>query len=770
MGSGPMRKASGDQMLSINPRVNHFFGSTETYLLPLLPLEDPVADWQYHRFHPASGAKFEPVHDHLYELVIQKMEGAPQPVFAVHPDLTTFRTKDVLSQHPSKPGLWTFECRLDDVITFETGEKMVATQIESKVAAIPGIKAALVVGQSRAQAALLVELENQDSSSDIPDKIWATISQLNATFPAYGRIAKEMIAVAPQPFAKTPKGTVKRHEIEISLQAEIEHLYKQSQNVPAPRIVQDTTSLSDVSSFVTAVQADVLGTELRKDDDVLAAGMTSMQVARLVRELNRGLAASTQQAASLPRITPATLYAHRSANVLAETIHTDLCALHAGHRHGHEGGRDARKHDRHLCNHLLDKHDRKLPKHRNRRNLGPHLLHRLIRTDKVKHITCLNRAQNAREQFLVSFPDDEPHMRKVCFRTTTNLNAPNLGMSHKDYEDLVQSTTTLIHNAWPVNFHLPLLDTKSDNNTTSSMETLDAHIGGLSSLINFIAAGTKHPQLIFISSLSAVIRHQDPTTSKIPETIITDPSAPESGGYAQSKWMAEQLLHSAVQARTIRKVKVVRPGQIAGPLPDSSVSNGSPGGLWSRDQALPSLIQSSLAMGVLPDSLGEKSRIRWVPVNTCARAIVEIAEETSRAMVEGAVNGGEAEEVKVYNVTNYSLPAEGEEKRELTWMQDVLPIVQQHIKSSRPDAPPETVPMRDWIDRVEEFGPEAENPAYRLLHFYEELIDSEEDQGLGAKISTERAKLKSKTLADLGPVQKAWMEYWLKSWEEAKST
>lgn len=786
IGSGPMRKSSGDQMLGINPKVNHFFGSTETYLLPLLPLEDPVADWQYHRLHPLSGARFEPVDDGLFELVIQKLKGTEQPCFAVCPDVTTFHTKDVLSPHPSKRGLWKFECRLDDVITFDTGEKLVASKIESTITGISEVKAALVVGQGRAQPALLIELGNPTDSSAILDKVWATVSELNATLPSYGQISRERIAVAKQPFSKTPKGTVKRRETEVSLQAEIESLYEQSQTAPGLRIVQDTASLSDVSDFVSAIQADVMGTKLRKDDDVLAAGMDSLQVARLVRELNKGLAASTEQAASLPRITPATLYSHRSANVLAETIHTDLCALHAGHRH--KGGRHAASHDHDSHGHLLGKHSRKLPKQRNRRkldatvhsmhhtvltgstgNLGPHLLHRLIRTEQVKRIVCLNRAQNAREQFLVSFPDDKPHMHKVRFLSTSNLNAPNLGLLQKDFEDLVQNTTTLIHNAWPVNFHLPLLDAKSDTNATSSMETLDAHVGGLSALINFIATGNKHPQLVFVSSLSAVIRHQDPITKKIPEAIITDPSAPESGGYAQSKWMAEQLLHSAVQSHTIRKVKIVRPGQIAGPLPDTSVSDGSPGGLWSRDQALPSLIQSSMAMGVLPDSLGEKNRVRWVPVNTCARVIVEIAEETSRAVVEGAINGGEADEVKVYNVTNYTPPAEGAEGRELTWTDDILPIMQQHAKSYRPDTAQKAVPMRDWIDRVEEFGPKPENPAYRLLHFYEELIDSEEDQGLGAKIATERAKSKSRTLADLGPVQKEWMEYWLKSWEEVNS-
>lgn len=48
MGSGPMPKKAGDKLLSINANTLHFFGATETDLLPLLPLEDPVADWQYH--------------------------------------------------------------------------------------------------------------------------------------------------------------------------------------------------------------------------------------------------------------------------------------------------------------------------------------------------------------------------------------------------------------------------------------------------------------------------------------------------------------------------------------------------------------------------------------------------------------------------------------------------------------------------------------------------------------------------------------------------
>ncbi|EME39170.1 hypothetical protein DOTSEDRAFT_75048, partial [Dothistroma septosporum NZE10] len=57
-GSGPLSKSAGDKLLTRQKNCPHFIGSSETNIYALLELDDPVADWQYFRFHPSSGADF----------------------------------------------------------------------------------------------------------------------------------------------------------------------------------------------------------------------------------------------------------------------------------------------------------------------------------------------------------------------------------------------------------------------------------------------------------------------------------------------------------------------------------------------------------------------------------------------------------------------------------------------------------------------------------------------------------------------------------------
>ncbi|EME40944.1 hypothetical protein DOTSEDRAFT_137074, partial [Dothistroma septosporum NZE10] len=177
MSSGPMGNNDGDKLLSINANTLHFFGATETDLLPLSPLENPTTDWQYHHFHPLSGATFRKISVDMYELIIKQVPNAVQPYFSCNPKGKEFSTKDVFSPHPTKSNLWTFDCRLDDIITFSTGEKMNPTTFEAAISG-PGTFT-LIVGQGRKQPALLVCMVRSPASAWL-DSMWPRIEAANA--------------------------------------------------------------------------------------------------------------------------------------------------------------------------------------------------------------------------------------------------------------------------------------------------------------------------------------------------------------------------------------------------------------------------------------------------------------------------------------------------------------------------------------------------------------------------------------------------------------
>jgi hypothetical protein len=215
--------------------------------------------------------------------------------------------------------------------------------------------------------------------------------------------------------------------------------------------------------------------------------------------------------------------------------------------------------------------------------------------------------------------------------------------------------------------------------------------------------------------------------------------------------MGEQILQAAAETHAVRPPMVIRMGQIAGPLPTTEVAKGS-GSTWQRDQAVPSMILSSKAIGALPETLREKNKIRWIPVDTCARIVLDLASVPEATEIIPAA--------RVFNITN--LPSAEEE---LSWSRDIMPLVQRHLEQSHRSNPLAVVTLLDWVGRMIEYGPKADNPAFRLLDFFEDLAGSDEHGGLGGNIDVEKAKDASKTFRELGDVRLDWMEYWMKGWD-----
>lgn len=123
----------------------------------------------------------------------------------------------------------------------------------------------------------------------------------------------------------------------------------------------------------------------------------------------------------------------------------------------------------------------------------------------------------------------------------------------------------------------------------------------------------------------------------VPERMIEDPSATLPTGYAQSKYVSEQVLSRATETAGI-PATVCRVGQIAGPVRSKDI-----GGSWNKQEWLPSLIASSKYLGQIPNSLGSSSAIDWIPVDVLSRVLVELLENSGTdEMNNASVNEGGA--------------------------------------------------------------------------------------------------------------------------------
>ena len=99
------------------------------------------------------------------------------------------------------------------------------------------------------------------------------------------------------------------------------------------------------------------------------------------------------------------------------------------------------------------------------------------------------------------------------------------------------------------------------------------------------------------SSIAVVGRDALVTSSgSIPELPMRDPKSPLAIGYAEAKWVCEQVMESAYNnLQSEMQPMIVRIGQLSG---------SSNTGYWSHKEHIPAIVKASLAIGKIPDLHG----------------------------------------------------------------------------------------------------------------------------------------------------------------------
>ncbi|KAH0380094.1 acetyl-CoA synthetase-like protein, partial [Aureobasidium melanogenum] len=229
--------------------VSSALGSTEGGLWLTGSSHDP-ADQGYFLIHPFMAPDFQHTDADLYELVIKRtpqseaytnffrcIDSTPSHL-ATHfgfnngEQATEFRTKDLFSPHPTKPGLWKYRCRKDDLVLLSGEVKMYAGAIEEAISAHPAIGAVVVGGQYRSRPFLLVEpamsITTNDQKAEFVDEIWAAVEAENGKHHESARLQKELVIIvgSGKTMVRTPKGTVDRKATLGAFVGEIDDVYK----------------------------------------------------------------------------------------------------------------------------------------------------------------------------------------------------------------------------------------------------------------------------------------------------------------------------------------------------------------------------------------------------------------------------------------------------------------------------------------------------------------------------------------------------------------
>lgn len=223
-------------------------------------------------------------------------------------------------------------------------------------------------------------------------------------------------------------------------------------------------------------------------------------------------------------------------------------------------------------------------------------------------------------------------------------------------------------------------------------------------------------------------------------------------GYAQSKWVAEQLLAAAAAQAEI-PVRIARLGQVCG----DSVE-----GLWNPSEAIPTIVRTAVTQGVLPGGEDDEE-LQWLPADVAGEAIVDVA------VYEDDEEDGDGEEsrlLQVFNLVNSTFP--------LFWNQDFLPFLRRAGLSF------EIISGRDWVKKLEKYSSSTseikDEPAVKLFDFFKHKYDAsttttntqgkEEEQKNQPRFETARAKKISSAMAKDCVIDEVLVAKFVKYWRE----
>ncbi|OAA55119.1 Male sterility, NAD-binding protein [Cordyceps fumosorosea ARSEF 2679] len=731
-GGGGISPEVGNDITSKGVRLNNCISSTEYAMYPTYWQTD-YNNWDWFIFdNKQFGCRYDHVDDNIYEQTIVRHEPF-QPIFYTFPDATEYKTGDLFEKHPTLPGHWRSQGRMDNIIVFSNGEKLNPVTLEATVTLHPDVRQALVVGHGYFQAGVILEpaaargpLDNAQKEAFIAS-VWPVIEKANAATVEHGRVARHLVTVSEpkKPFLFSAKGSFRRGAAIKMYKPEIEALFSAQEVIEPAQL--DTATREGLAAGIRSLFSGATPEGAMDDeDDFFLQGIDSLQVINLAKRITAGLRVSGV-AEDVAVLAPRDVYAQSTV--------TKLTNLLFGRIHGTQS--NGVQSQAEILQALVDKYSAGLAKRSDRPpakstgktvlltgstgSLGSYFLHFLIHDPDVAKIVCLNRSEGGGRAKQLSAQRQRglsTEFEKVVF-LHADLSRSDLALEKDHLLELERSVDCIIHNAWPVNFNI-------------SVQSFEGHIRGVRHLIDLVQKAAVNASIIFISSIGTVDQWSDP--SPIPETNLTDLNL-ASMGYGQSKQVGSMVLDTVAKVAGI-PAAVVRLGQVAGPTTQQ--------GSWNAQEWLPTIIQSSAHLGLLPDSLGSMTAVDWVPVDKVARTILDMATTTSQAadFSSGA---------KFFNLVN---------PRRTPWSTiapAVVSFYQQRGKQLQ------LVSFADWVKAVETAPASPRLSAIKLLDTYKALSGAAEN-GAHPGFATEKSQQASKTLATMEAVTPGLMALWCQQW------
>ncbi|KAL6853214.1 NRPS-like enzyme [Trichoderma novae-zelandiae] len=746
-GGGNLSSSVGNRLVEGGAFIINMLGSSEAFPMALQFQSDPRL-WQYFIFNAdLMGAEFTPTAwEGIYGLTIRRKTSpdvALQPTFYNFPDKQEYVTGDLFQRHETLPDHWKYYGRNDNVIVFSNGEKLNPVTIEDIVVGHPAIKNVLVVGQQRFQPAMILEAtvppKDHAEAEALIDDVWPLVEQANKHTVAHGQIVRELVAISDptKPFLIAGKGTIQRAQTVHLYEDYIDGIYQRAE-AALDNVTLDISSQEGLASSIQELLRTRLELEqLELDTDFFVIGIDSLQVMTISKLLQAGLKrAGIQFDQSI--IATRVIYSNPSIKRLAEFLFRSVSQ--SEEQEGTSTAADHRAQQIKAMQDIVSKYTQDLPQRNPSQadpndtdqtviltgstgSLGSYILDQLISSPRVSRVYALNRGDDgglSRQKTANSSRSLSLNFGKVEF-IGVDLSKPKFGLGDAKYTELLSSTDRILHNAWPVNFNMKIA-------------SFEPYIRGVRHFVDFAAASSKKVALVFVSSIGTALNWT--STEQVPERRLDDPRLAELG-YGLSKLASSFILDAAAEKSGLAAVSV-RVGQIAGPKKGT--------GIWNPQELVPSLIASSLYLGVLPQSLGIYQNVDWVATEDVSGILLDIAGISTSVPISEI--GGY---FHVQNPTRVQWP-------------DIATV----IRDFYGDRIKEISSLDKWVTLLEESAKDGgnvdKNPGIKLLDTYRDLRDAEKAGAGPVSFAMTRTISKSKTAAALKPITAELVRKWCEGW------
>ena len=218
-------------LLAERTKLTTIYGNTESGAYPN-EITD-AEDWEYLRFHKRFPHELRHVCLGLYEMVLLRDQGAAfQGVFDSYPDLKEYRVQDLFARHTTKPDIWIYRGRTEDLIRSSHGELFLPKQMEALIETHPYVQAALIYDRGAAGLSLVIEvrwsLRTGEEREKLLDDIWPAVQNANGICPVETRIKRGLVLCADSErmLPRGAKGYPQRGKVLEVFGRELDELYR----------------------------------------------------------------------------------------------------------------------------------------------------------------------------------------------------------------------------------------------------------------------------------------------------------------------------------------------------------------------------------------------------------------------------------------------------------------------------------------------------------------------------------------------------------------